>query len=132
MDLIFRFYGLEAGLSCLTDPRFSSSGTQFYGVNTGKSPKAFSIGSLSSAIKISAFLPNDGLFYCRTMLKQVETIRSLVAAAETRRGIDGLYWDVFAASPEVCDRAIRRNVIAAQKMCAEIKVWNRLQPTYWQ
>jgi FkbM family methyltransferase len=78
------------------------------------------------------FFADGGFFYCRTTCKQVETIRSLVAAADCRRGVDRLYWDVFAASPDVCDRAIQNNVIAAQKLATEVRFWNRLQPTYWQ
>jgi FkbM family methyltransferase len=76
------------------------------------------------------FFSDGGLFYCRT--KQAETIRSLIAAADARRAIDAIYWDVLAASREVCDRAISHNVLAAQKLAAKIQPWNRLQPTYWQ
>ena len=78
------------------------------------------------------FFSDGGFFYCRTTCKQAETIRSLIAAADCRRGVDRLFWDVLAASPEVCDRAIRHNVIAAQKLGTEVRFWNRLQPTYWQ
>jgi FkbM family methyltransferase len=76
------------------------------------------------------FFSDGGLFYCRT--KQPETIRSLIAAADARRGIDAVYWDVFAASREVCDRAVSLNIKAAQQLAAKIPLWNRLQPTYWQ
>jgi len=78
------------------------------------------------------FFTDGGFFYCRTTFKQAETVRSLVAAADSRRGIDGLYWDVFAASSEVCDRAVRHNVDAAHKLSGEVRRWNRLQPSYWQ
>lgn len=78
------------------------------------------------------FFADGGFFYCRTTFNQAETIRSLIAAADCRRGIDGLYWDVLAASPEVCDRAVRNNVFAIQKLATDVRFWNRLQPTYWQ
>jgi FkbM family methyltransferase len=78
------------------------------------------------------FFGDGGHFYCRTKQRQPETIRSLVAVSTLRRGLDNIYWDVLAASPEVCDRAIENNVIAAQKLSTKIQFWNRLQPTYWQ
>lgn len=77
------------------------------------------------------FFADSGFLYCRITHEQTATIRSLVAAAACRRGIDNLHWDVFAASPEICDRAIQYNVSAAQKLSSDIKLWNRLQPTYW-
>jgi FkbM family methyltransferase len=78
------------------------------------------------------FFADGGFLYCRTVSNQPETIRSLIAAARARRGVDNLYWDVLAASPEVCDGAIQHNLEGSRKLSTEIRFWNRLQPTYWQ
>ena len=77
------------------------------------------------------FFSDGGFVYCRTSQNQTETIRSLVAVSGSRRAIDNLYWVVFDASPEACDRAIENNVSAARKLSAEIRLWTRMQPTYW-
>jgi FkbM family methyltransferase len=78
------------------------------------------------------FFSDSGIFYCRIKGNQAETIRSLLAVAECRNGMDTPFWDVLAAPSEVCDRAIQNNVVACQRAAADIRLWNRLQPTYWQ
>ncbi|HEV3329398.1 MAG TPA: FkbM family methyltransferase [Bryobacteraceae bacterium] len=82
--------------------------------------------------KDCCFFADGGFIYCRTTLGQAEPFRSLVAAAECRRGIDKPYWDVFVASSEACDRAIQQNVAAAQALTSKVPLWTRLQSTYWQ
>jgi FkbM family methyltransferase len=78
------------------------------------------------------FFSDDGFLHCRTRHRQAETIQSLVAASASRRNIDNVYWDVLAASADVCDRAIENNLKAARRLSAEVQPWNRLQPAYWQ
>ncbi len=78
------------------------------------------------------FFADGGFFYCRINSKQMDTVRSLILAAEAREGVDSLYWDVFAAEPEACNAAIEKNVSAARKLAREVRYWSRLQPQYWQ
>ncbi len=98
----------------------------------GENPEAIFNWLADYGYKDFCFFADDGFFYCRTSSEQPATIRSLIAAADCRHGVDGLYWDVFAAAPEVCDRAIHNNVIAAQALSTEIRFWHRLQPAYWR
>jgi FkbM family methyltransferase len=98
----------------------------------GEEPEAIFDWLLEYGYSDFCFFADGGFLYCRVTLSQAETIRSLVAAADCRHGIDNLYWDVFASSPEICDRAIRNNTTAAQTLSREVRVWNRLQPTFWR
>lgn len=74
---------------------------------------------------------DGGFLYCRAATGQRATFRSLVAAAQSRRNIDRLYWDVFAAPEEVCEAAMNKNTEALAVLTARVPAWNRLQPTYW-
>jgi len=67
----------------------------------GEDPAAIFDWLAGFGYKDFCFFSDGGFFYCRTTYNQPETIRSLVAAAECRRGIETLSWDVFAASPGV-------------------------------
>lgn len=73
-----------------------------------------------------------GFFAGRIGVNAKEVIQSLITVAESRRGIDNIYWDVFAAPAEVCERAVQHNVQAIRDLAKTVPSWNRLQPTYWQ
>jgi FkbM family methyltransferase len=74
---------------------------------------------------------DSGFFACRMGTKAADMTQSLIAIAESRQGIDNVYWDVFAASAEACDRAVQNNLKAIRKLTETVHHWNRLQPTYW-
>jgi len=74
---------------------------------------------------------DSGFFACRIGTNAKEVIQSLAAVAASRQGIDNIYWDVFAAPAEVCDRAVQNNFKAIRRLADTVHHWNRLQPTYW-
>jgi hypothetical protein len=58
-----------------------------------------------------------GFFAGRIGTQAKEVIESLAAIADSRQGIDNVYWDVFAAWAEVCDRAIQNNLNVLVALC---------------
>jgi len=78
------------------------------------------------------FFSDAGMLHCRMSGVSEPLLRSLITSALSRREIDNLHWDVFAADASRCEAAAVANARAVSAARERIHHWHRLQPAFWQ
>jgi FkbM family methyltransferase len=78
------------------------------------------------------FFSDIGLFQTVLSPRDKASIEALCSAAQARRGVDNVYFDVLAGPADLCNKAIQLNIETTRDCAGRKQLWQRTQPAFWQ